>query len=291
MSERLFEVYLTVCNKGSMTAAAQELGMTQPAVSGAVAALEKTYETKLFERKGKTIELTEAGRRLRQYSQTILDQYEMARKAVHEEKQETACLIGVASTAADTILIPLMKTLDQQRLKWHTGETHELIAMLTDHKLDFCIADLNADETNLTYLPLYKEEFSACVSSSYYEDDTVAVSQLPEMNLLLREEGSGSRLCLEAVASRRSLELSPYAESRSDLSLIRMAENGLGLTVVPTRLIEKSLKKKRLHTVRIKGADFRRQYYLIYRSDMYLSDNLQSLIRTIRTVTKKGIQS
>ena len=89
MSERLFEVYLTVCDKGSMTAAAQELGMTQPAVSGAVAALEKTYETKLFERKGKTIELTEAGRRLRQYSQTILDQYEMARKAVHEEKQET----------------------------------------------------------------------------------------------------------------------------------------------------------------------------------------------------------
>jgi DNA-binding transcriptional LysR family regulator len=163
--------------------------------------------------------------------------------------------------------------------------------MLIDHRLDFCIADLNADETNLTYLPLYKEEFCAAVSPSYYEDDTAAVSQLPQMNLLLREEGSGSRLCLQAVASRRSLELSPYAECGSDLSLIRMAENGLGLTVVPKRLIEKSIRKKRLHTVKIKGADFRRQYYLIYRTDMYLDDSLQSLVRSIRTFAKKGLDS
>ena len=81
---------------------------------------------------------------------------------------------------------------------------------------------------------------------------------------------------------KKSAEIHPFVESVSDLSLITLAQNGAGITVLPQRLIEKSLKKKRLHTIRVKGTDLRRQYYLVYRSDMHISAPFESLIETIR---------
>ncbi len=288
MSKRLFEIYVTVCDKGSMTAAAEELEMSQPAVSSAVAQLEKTYDTHLFERRGKTIELTESGRRLRQYASTILDQYDQAWNAMHDEEHISRYNIGITPSASDTVLAGLAKISGPERFRWHTAPSAELIEMVKEHRLDFCIADRNAEETNLTYLPLNKEEFSCVTSMSYYDEDTASPAELAAMDLLLREPGSGSRECLEAALTRRSLAAVPYIQSSSDLTLIRLAENGLGAAVVPERLVQKSLRKKRLHAIKIKGADMRRQYYLICRSDMYMDESLQTWIREIRTAAKKG---
>lgn len=291
MTKRLFEIYLAVCEKESMTAAAEELEMSQPAVSSAVSQLEKTYETRLFARHGKTIELTESGRRLRQYAETILSQYDKAWQALHEEEKGQTITIGLTPSSADTVLAYLAERMEDENITWLIRDAAQLTEMLKDHQIDLALADLNADESGLTYLPVYKEELCAVASPEYMEDDTLSSSALPETRLLLRPQGSGSRAAIEASFARRSIKLTPYIEADSDLTLIRMAENGLGVAVVPEKLIEKSLRKKRLKTLKIKGADLRRQYYLIYRSDIYMDEHLSQLIRNIRTYAKKGLDA
>ena len=291
MSKRLFEIYLAVCEKESMTAAAEELQMSQPAVSSAVSQLEKTYEVRLFERHGKTIALTDQGRRLRQYAETILSQYDKAWQSLHEDEAGRSYTIGLTSSSADSVLGYLASRLKDDQICWVVKDADQLTEMLKNHQADLVIADLNADENNLTYLPLYKEELCAAASPAYLKDDTLSLSSLQDTRLLLKPAGCGSRIALEAAYARGSFRLTPWIEADSDLTLIRMAENGLGVTVVPRKLVEKSIRKKRLKTLKIKGADLRRQYYLIYRSDVYMDDHFSSLIQDIRTLTKKGLDS
>jgi DNA-binding transcriptional LysR family regulator len=291
MTKRLLEIYLTVCDTASMTQAAEQLGMSQPSVSGAIVQLEKNYETRLFERHGKTLELTSQGRRLRQYAETILDQYDRAWESIHETENAVSVPVGITNETADTFLPSLARYLlsenAERKFCFKTGTSNELMGKLLHHEIDLCIADRREEENGLTCLPLYKEEYCAVCSDSYSRENSFSLAELKSSRLLLREEGSGSRTCFEAAAVRKSFRIDPFLEAESDFSLMKLAESGLGIAVIPRKLAEKSLKKKRLHTIRIKGADFRRQYYLIYRSDMYIDQDYSSLIDEIKECAEK----
>ena len=104
MSKRSFEIFAEVCDRQSMSEAAKALDLSQPAVSAAIASLEKEYETKLFIRRGKTLQLSEPGRRLRQYADIILDQYSRAWDDLHEQPQAERFVIGVSDNASEIFL-------------------------------------------------------------------------------------------------------------------------------------------------------------------------------------------
>lgn len=291
MTKRTFEIFVCVCEEQSMTSAAKNLGLSQPAVSAAIKDLEETYETKLFERQGRSVLPTEAGRRLRQYADIILEQYRNAWDSLHEQEVAETYTAGICPAASETFLPLLAKTVGEQEYPFdvtYISEKPDVLAqMLKDHRIDLCIADWSPEESDLTYLPLYKETYCAAASSSYIKDDVLSIPSLAEKRLLLREEGCGSRECLNAAAQKFSLKLKPHAQCGSDLSLIRMAENGCGIAVVAEDLIERPVRKKRLHEIRIKGTDLRKQYYLVYRSDMLRSTSFSGLCDIIRQCAKK----
>ena len=276
MSKRNLEIFIEVCDSGSMTVAAGNMGMTQPAVSAAVKELEMQYEAKLFERRGRTIELTEAGRRLRQYANTILDQYQQAWDSLHETESTAIFRIAVSTSASEIFLPALAGSISREMpgsdIRYVTGTAEMVTDLLMNHEADFCVADLMAEGNELAYIPLYKEEIIAAASDKYTTEDTISAARLNNERLLLREKGCGSRDCLEGALQRAGTHAEPYVESCSDLALIRLAENGAGIAVLPKKLVSRSLKKKRLHQVRIKGTEMKRQYYLIYRSDMHMGD-------------------
>ena len=276
MSKRNLEIFIEVCDSGSMTVAAGNMGMTQPAVSAAVKELETQYDAKLFERRGRTIELTEAGRRLRQYASTILDQYQQAWNSLHETESTSVFCIGVSTSASEIFLPDLAGTISKEipgsDIRYITGSPEDVTEMLVRHEADFCIADLMAEGNELAYIPLYKEEIIAVASDRYTTEDALSAAKLNNERLLLREKGCGSRDCLEGALQRAGMHAEPFVEGNSDLALIGLAESGAGIAVLPKKLIARSLKKKRLHQIRIKGTEMKRQYYLIYRSDMHMGD-------------------
>lgn len=288
MSKRSLEIFVEVCDRQSVSEAAKELGLTQPAVSYAIASLEKEYETELFVRKGRSLELSDQGRRLRQYADVILEQYERAWSSLHEEESSESYVVGVGGSAAETLLPSLIRKVPENiSLSFVSDDSERVMEMLREHQCDVAIADHNADESGMTYIPIYKEVFVFAASDSYTDEDSMGWNTLMDQKLLLEKKGSGSRAAVEAAVARRSTELKPYVESSSDFSLIRLAESGAGIAVLPLKLIEKSLKKKRLHTIKVKGTDLKRQYYMIYRSDMHMSEGFQQLLKRIQECAGK----
>ena len=156
MTLRHLEIFCQVCRKESITLAAEKLNMTQPAVSIAIGELESFYGVKLFERMNRRIYITEAGRVLLQYADTVLSQYEESIEVLRRQKAFDSCRISVNITYAEAALTQKMKQLREKipSLLWKlfVCNNEQIERKLRENEVDFAVAVL----TFTTRLPLVK---------------------------------------------------------------------------------------------------------------------------------------
>ena len=104
MTIRHLEIFLEVCQKDSITRAAESLNMAQPAVSRAIREMENYYGLRLFERMNRKLYITEAGEELRSYAASITRQFEEARIAIRDRGQMTEVRVGVNASYGRSVL-------------------------------------------------------------------------------------------------------------------------------------------------------------------------------------------
>ncbi len=227
MTLRHLSIFKTVCELGSITVTADKLNMSQPAVSIAIRELETFYDTKLFERMNRQIYITETGKLLCQYADTILAQFDESVDVIRNDKTSLTCRIGVNVTCAETYLsawIQKIKSeIDGIMLNVHVSNASEIERMIADNKIDIAIVDSIPGQTKFESRLLYSEKMCVVCSPDLHTDK-MTIADLHTKPLLLREKGSGTRNSVEAAFFRHGLTPVPYTESISTLSLIRMAK-------------------------------------------------------------------
>ena len=151
MTVRHMYIFKTVCECQSITAAAGKLNMTQPAVSVAIKELESFYQVKLFERMNRTIYLTEAGNTLREYADSILDQFEEAEAVLRDGTSMARCRMGVNVSVGETFLPGMLKLLEEKIPGIHmevlVGNTVTIEEKLNENEIDFAVVDGLKDQT------------------------------------------------------------------------------------------------------------------------------------------------
>lgn len=274
MTLRHFNIFKAVCESGSITAASDRLNMSQPAVSIAIRELESFYGTKLFERMNRQIYITEPGKLLRQYVDTILTQFDESVDIIRNDKASLTCRIGVNVTCAETYLPmwvhKIKSEIDDVMLNIHVSNAKEIERMLTDNEIDFAVVDIIPGQIRFESRLLYSEKMCV-VSSPNLCADNMKIADLHTKPLLLREKGSGTRNSVEAAFCKHGLTPAPYIESISTLSLIRMAKDGLGYAILPRETIKEALDCHALMETVITDESFDRYYHLVYHKNKYLT--------------------
>ena len=102
------------------------------------------------------------------------------------------------------------------------------------------------------------------VRGSLNERITLTVDELARQRLLLREEGSGSRISLEAIFRAYGCAVEPVTVSTSDLCLLNLARRGFGVTILPRELVASDLESGRLRELHLVDAQIKRRYFLAY---------------------------
>ena len=102
------------------------------------------------------------------------------------------------------------------------------------------------------------------VRGSLNERITLTVDELARQRLLLREEGSGSRISLEAIFRACGCAVEPVTVSTSDLCLLNLARRGFGVTILPRELVASDLESGRLCELHLLDAQIKRRYFLAY---------------------------
>ena len=139
------ETFLAVCQTMNFTRAAEQLHITQPAVSQHIHALEEQYGTKLFRSQGKQLQLTESGRLFFRTAAAMHHDDLRLREALHQENIRRRLRFGATLTIGEYIMPgPLLRLLEREpdiQLYMLTANTQELLKLLDQGELDFAIVE------------------------------------------------------------------------------------------------------------------------------------------------------
>ena len=147
MSDFRLKVFHSVARNLSFTKASQELFISQPAITKHIQELESTYQTRLFDRQGGKISLTESGQLLLEHCERILEEYRKLEYEMHLlHNQYTGELrLGASTTIAQYVLPPMLGTFiskfPQVELSLLNGNTREMEAALQEHRIDLALVE------------------------------------------------------------------------------------------------------------------------------------------------------
>ena len=276
MTIRHMQIFEAVCENKSITAAADTLNMTQPAVSIAIRELESYYNVKLFDRIGRRIYLTEAGQTLRRYAESMLEQFDEAAVVLRSGGGFMRCRLGVNVSVGETILPDILDLLEKRipgiKVEIYIGNTRIIERKLSMNDIDIAIADCIAESSDRHIEDFYtgevcivaSPEATARILDSLGEKKQLSIADLSRQRLLLREEGSGSRISLEAVFRACGCATNPVTVSTSDLCLLNLARRGFGVTILPRELVESDLINGTLCELHLADTLIKRRYFLAY---------------------------
>lgn len=271
MSDFRLKVFQSVARNLSFTKASQELFISQPAITKHIQELESTYQTRLFDRQGGKISLTESGQLLLEHCERILEEYRKLEYEMHLlHNQYTGELrLGASTTIAQYVLPPMLGTFiskfPQVELSLLNGNTREMEAALQEHRIDLAMVEGVTRLPNLRYTPFLEDELVVVVrtGSRLPVDDEITPQQLARLPLVLRERGSSTLDVFERAMLQHNIKLSTlhvlmYLGSTESIKLFLEHTDCLG--VVSIRSVSRELYAGRLRVVEVKGLEMKREF-------------------------------
>jgi LysR family transcriptional regulator, low CO2-responsive transcriptional regulator len=239
---------LAVIRGGSVTAAADELVVTQPSVSSALAALARELDCELFERSGRGIRLTEAGAAFAPYAADVIGLLDQGRRAAHEAAATVARSLQIiaVTTAAESFVPPLMQAFSQEhpdiQLTLAVGNQHDVLERVINHSVDVAISGKPRPDDRLVAEPLNNNDI-VCITAP--GDPDIADSPIDSAELqgrpwLLRELGSGTRRLNEQFLADRGLDPTTLTLG-SNGAIKQAARAGLGVSLLSRVAVEPEL--------------------------------------------------
>lgn len=290
---RHLEILEAIAETGTFTGAAKKLYITQSAVSHAVAELEKQAGTALFERLPKGVVLTRCGVSLLEESRSILTACRnLDRRIQHLEENTPVHIVSsitIASFLLPEILNQLKASFPELQVFVRVVSANAALDILQrgDADIAFWEGTVPKGSFQTILLGTYKL-CAACAPDFYLPEQTVTLQQLCQYPLLLREKGSAIRDTLDNVLALSNLQAAPVWESVNSLSLIKAAEAGLGVTILPERLLSDSLLLKKLRIVRLEDAEMENQMLALFHKEKYITKPLQMLLDSLNLSMQKA---
>ncbi|PNV61000.1 LysR family transcriptional regulator [Clostridium sp. chh4-2] len=285
MTIRHVHIFLSVCECGNnLTKAAEKLYMAQPAVTLAIKEIEKYYGVNLFDRIGKRLYITEAGKQFREYALRISTLFDDMEKGLKNWDSFGILRIGASITIGSQFMANYVEAFNKSypnvdvRVLIDTSDTLE--QKLLNNELDFVLNESSVHQENLI-AEAYMEDTLAVITPArqpFYSGQTMTKEEFKKHRFLLREHGSGTREVFEQVMAVNNMSITPMWEAMSTTALVNAVIHGLGISVVPRRMVSGPLKKGMIYMAEVEGIEFKRCFYIVYHRDKLLSKSIQSFI-------------
>jgi LysR family transcriptional regulator, transcriptional activator of the cysJI operon len=287
------KVFRAVARHLSFRKAADELYLSQPAVSLQIKTLEEEVGLRLFNRSGSHIELTAAGGTLLEYVERLeaLAAEAESSLAGFRGQVQGRLAIGASLTIAQYVLPRLLGPFLRQNPQLEVGvTTHNTELVIEDVVERRCAVGLiegPARRRDVTLEPVLEDELVVIAppAHEWAEQREIEVEQLRSAPLLLREQGSGTRLVAEMALSKlgiRPRDLRVFLEFDTSEAIKSGVEAGLGIGIVSRWTIRKELELGTLRTVTVRGLRMERNFSAVYPAGPEPQGAVASFLRFVR---------
>lgn len=286
----LYRIFYTVANKKNITKAAEELFISQPAVSKAIKKLESNLGGKLFNRTKKGVVLTEEGKEFYNYIKIALEYINNAENKFNDLiNLETGSIrIGVSSTLAKKFLLPYLEEFHNKHpkvdIQIYTNLSSELFKKLKEGLIDIVILNLPYKETNDIKIIKCTKVQDVFIVNKDYKDLTKRKIKLEELNnypLILQQENSNTRTFLDNFCKENNVTLKANMNLASYSLVTEFTKIGLGIGYATKEYIKKELDNKELFELDIEPNVPHRSVGIAYSVKNLPSFSTKELIKII----------
>lgn len=282
------KTFLMVCEYMNFTRAAEELNITQPAVSQHVRHLENYYNTRLFHYEGKKLRLTEAGEILRNASLTMMhDESSLKGRIKHLPEAGHDVRFGATMTVGEVVMPKVLGQYlandPEVHLHMEVANTQELLSRLDNGKIDFAIVEGFFKKTEYDFLHYSTEKYVAVCSPSYrFQKIPGRLEDVFSERLLLREPGSGTREVLERFLDSQNYGLEDFektAEIGSLHTIKELAKAGLGITFLYEIAVREELERGELQLINLRNCQIYHDFTFIWPRGSIYADTYYGLFQ------------
>lgn len=278
-------IFRTVCESDyNSTKAADQLHMTQPAISLAIKELEQYYGVRLFDRIGRRLKITDSGKLFLQYAIHITDLFDDMETGLRDWDSKGILRVGASITIGSQFMPGYVKAYSDicpgidVRVVVEQSDTLE--HKILTNALDFALIEGIPRDPRIIAEAYMQDQLSVLCSADkgWKQGQTISRQEFKKQRLLLREKGSGTRDVFDRVTAQAGIHITPAWEAMSTSTLINAAITGLGIAVLPSRMIQPALDSGQIITVNVEGLDFKRNFYIIRHKDKFLMPSAEKFI-------------
>ncbi|SFE73394.1 LysR family transcriptional regulator [Alteribacillus iranensis] len=286
--DQQLEVFVTVAEKENFSRAAEELHMTQPAVSQYIRSFERIMGTKLLERTNKYVRLNKAGEIVYHHAKEILGLYTKMHYLIDDLTNNTSgpLSIGASYTFGEYVLPHVLAKM-KESFPFITpsvtiGNTKDIAELVLGHQLDVGIVEGQYEDKNLV-IHAFSEDSMCVVASPQHplsEKEEVSLEDLANETWIIREKGSGTREAAERMFHTYHIKPKKSLEFGSTQLIKESVEAGLGIALLSDWTIHKENANGTLTILPASAISIKRQFSTVLQSP-FQTKALQVFLDTV----------
>ncbi len=296
MSDRRLQVFHTVAKLLSFTKAADQLHMTQPAVTFQIRQLEEQFDTRLFDRAHNRVSLTDAGERAFEYAENIFEQYSEMENAIREITGDISgsLVIGASTTVAEYMLPALLGDFKQQnpdvKMRLQVGNTEGIVSMVENNTIDLGVVEGPINNKHLQVEVCRKDQLVAVVAPGHplANRKKVSLADMMKHPFICRETGSGTREVISEKLRSAGLDrqaVSNTLELGSPESIKGAVEAGMGVSILSSVSVIKEIELGTLVAISL-TPKIHRDFSFVRQRNKFRAPAMEELLDFARTYCK-----
>lgn len=291
MTDKHITVFNSVCRQRSMSGAAEELFISQPAISRYIHDLERYYNCTLFIRKKNGLVLTEQGEILHTYMQTFEAGLDALDRRLLNCSTHKNYRLGVIPSLAETVLPAILDEIELQypdvRISIHVDTTSRLDHLIKNDELDIVLTDKSLESARLSEYPVLDSPMVVLSAENADLPESMTVQELAAHEILLKEVGSGNRNQVDAMFSQIGRVADGKIVSTSNSFLMQQCARGRGLIIISEATGKIYQKQYGLKMVTLSDCDMQHVFYIGYKKEMGVYLGYDNVLKLIKSAIKK----
>lgn len=292
MNINLFRTFIRVVETQNLSKTAEEFGLSQPAITKQIQALEDMYGVLLLERSGRRLKTTEAGEVLYNCAREIVRAVEKTEKEMANlaDSHKGTLTLGASNIPGEYILPKLIKdfkdTYPNVSITMDIADTEKILNKVSEREIDIGIVGGWINNRKTEGFKWLEDELVALVPYNHRlaASDSVSLQDLAGERWIFREKGSGTRKATEdllALHGIRKEEINVYMEAGSTEAVLASVESGMGIAIMSRWAINKLDPHRKLKGIPISDSGASRFFYVVFPRQKARRKSVESFLEYI----------
>jgi DNA-binding transcriptional LysR family regulator len=286
MNLNQLKIFYMAAKHGSLSAAAEAMCITQPAVTKGIQRLQEYYEIKLFNRFGKKMALTDAGEVLYGIAESIFEMENQAEESLRDFQQRKRGFIRILSSESfgsyylPSIINRFSKANPGIRISVDLLPTEQIVEKTAALGNDLGFISYPVPHKKLFMREILEDSYQIIVPPGhpFALKAVIEPEDLAGQPVIVHEKGSAPRKSTEEFAGKHNIHHTIPLELSNNEAMKTAVEEGVGIAIITRRVVSKEIEMGKLRAIPLSDPAMTRKFYLIHHKDKYLSRPLQSLI-------------